>query len=334
MSIPAAVASVAGASLSALDVRIILLPLVLGVGLYLVLISQPLGRPKPDLGERLRALDVDERLRLSELGPRERRPLFASRLLESMLRPILEDVGRALRGVLLRLGLAGGRELESRLRLVRPGVDAIQFTGEKLAAGLVVCATFPLMNVLRLQPFGAWPVWIWLLGFCVGFLLPDWDLDRRAARRRGLVLMELPTILDMLTLATSAGMAVEQALEEVARQSEGVVAVELRVVARELALGQRRNLPEALRSLSERLGTREVEHVLGRMSAAYEQGLPLSQSLTTNAQALRERQRLHIVEEGGKASVRMLLPVAVLILPALFVVVLVPAAAELMRLGT
>ena len=42
---------------------------------------------------------------------------------------------------------------------------------------------------------------------------------------------------------------------------------------------------------------------------------------------------LHIVEEGGKAAVRMLLPVALLILPALFVVVLVPAAAELTRLG-
>ena len=40
-----------------------------------------------------------------------------------------------------------------------------------------------------------------------------------------------------------------------------------------------------------------------------------------------------LVEEGGKATVRMLLPVTVLILPTLFVVVLVPAAAELTRLG-
>jgi tight adherence protein C len=146
--------------------------------------------------------------------------------------------------------------------------------------------------------------------------------------------MELPTILDMLTLATSAGMALEQALEEVARQSEGVVARELRVSTRELALGQRRNLPEALNGLVERLGTPEVEHILGRLSAAYEQGLPLAQALPAHAQALRERQRLHIVEEGGKAGIRMLLPVAVLILPALFVVVLVPAAAELTRLGS
>jgi tight adherence protein C len=319
--------------LAALDPRVVVWPLVLGVGLYLVLTAQPIGRPRADLGERLRRLDVDERIRQAELGRQTPRPLFASRLLENMLRPMVEDAGRQLRTVLVRLGLAGGHQLEARLRVLRPGVEVVQFLGEKVLAGLIVAATFPLMNVLRIDPLGAWPVWVWLVGFGVGFVLPDWDLDRRAQLRRGLVLMELPTILDMLTLATSAGMALEQALEEVARHSQGVVAQELRLVARELALGQRRNLPEALSVLSERLGTAEVAHVLGRMSAAYEQGLPLGQALPAHAQALRERQRLHIVEEGGKASVRMLLPVALLILPALFVVVLVPAAAELTRLG-
>jgi tight adherence protein C len=319
--------------LAGLDARVVVLPLLLGLGVYLVLTAQPIGRPKPDLGERLRRLDVDERIRMAELGLRATRPLFASRLLENMLRPIVEDAGRLLRTVLLRLGLAGGRELEARLHVLRPGVEVVQFLGEKVAAGLIVAVTFPLMNLLHINPLGAWPVWLWLVGFGLGFLLPDWDLDRRVRLRRGLVLMELPTILDMLTLATSAGMALEQALEEVARHSQGVVAQELRLVVRELALGQWRNLPEALSALAERLGTPEVEHILGRMSAAYDQGLPLAQALPAHAQALRERQRVHIVEEGGKASVRMLVPVALLILPALFVVVLVPAAAELTRLG-
>jgi tight adherence protein C len=319
--------------LAALDPRVVLLPLLVGLGLYLVLTALPVGRPKPDLGERLQLLDVDERIRLAELGRREVRPLFTSRILENMLRPVIEDAGRLLRGVLLRLGLAGGRELEARLRILRPGVEVVQFLGEKVASGLVTAATFPLMNLLHFEPLGPWPVWVWLVGFGLGFVLPDWDLERRHAARLGLVLMELPTILDMLTLATSAGMALEQALEEVARHSEGVVARELRMVARELALGQSKNLMQALEGMGKRLGAPEVEHVLGRMSAAYQQGLPLGQALAAHAQALRERQRLHIVEEGGKASVRMLLPVALLILPALFVVVLVPAAAELTRLG-
>jgi len=317
----------------ALDARVVVLPVVLGLGIYLLLSTLPLGRPRPDLGERLRKLDVDERIRMAELGRHMARPLFSSRLLENMLRPIVEDVGRGVRRVLLRVGLGGSRELEDRLHLVRPGVDLVQFMGEKVAAGVIVALTFPLMNVLRMHPFGLWPVWTWLLGFVVGYLMPDWDLDRRVNRRRGVVLMELPTLLDMLTLATSAGMALEQALEEVSASNQGVVSRELRVIMRELALGQRRNLPDALAGLSERLGTPEVNHILGRMGAAYDQGLPLGQALQAQSEALRERQRLHIVEEGGKAAVRMLLPVALLILPALFVVVLVPAAAELTRLG-
>ena len=316
-----------------LDPRLVVLPLLFGLGTYLILQTLPFGRPKPDLGDRLALFDVDERIRLAELDRRKRHPVFASRLLESMLRPVLEDAGRCVRSVLLRVGLAGGQQLERRLRTVRPGVEVVHFLGEKAASGLIAAATFPFMNLLHVTPFGPWPVWVWLIAFGIGFLLPDWDLDRRQAGRRGMVLLELPTILDMLTLATSAGMALEQALEEVATQSEGAVARELRMVVRELALGQHRTLEAALESMAERLGMPEVEHVIGRMAAAYEQGLPLSQALAAHAQALRERQRLHIVEEGGKASVRMLLPVAVLILPALFVVVLVPAAAELTRLG-
>src|SRR5205823_2007227 len=193
--------------LLALDARVIVLPVLLGLGLYLILTSLPIGRPKPDLGERLRRIDVDERVRMADLDRFQRTPLFASRMLENMLRPVIEDAGRLLRSILMRLGLASGRELEARLRVLRPGVEVIQFLGEKVATGLIVAAMFPLMILVRLAPFGPWPVWVWLLGFAVGFVLPDWDLQRRAATRHGLILMELPTLLDMLTLATSAGMA-------------------------------------------------------------------------------------------------------------------------------
>jgi hypothetical protein len=175
--------------LAALDARVVLLPLLVGLGLYLVLTAQPLGRPKPDLGERLRRLDVEERIRLAELGRYQARPLFASRILENMLRPVIEDAGRVLRRVFQRLGLTGGRELEDRLHVLRPGVEVVQLLGEKVATGLIVAATFPLMNLLHIDPLGAWPVWVWLVAFGLGFVLPDWDLERRSAERRGLVLM-------------------------------------------------------------------------------------------------------------------------------------------------
>ena len=85
--------------------------------------------------------------------------------------------------------------------------------------------------------------------------------------------------------------------------------------------------------MAERVGVPELVSFASQLRAAHEQGIPLTQTLTAQAEALRERKRLRIVEEGGKASVRMLLPVALFILPVLFVVLLVPAAVELMRLG-
>jgi tight adherence protein C len=318
---------------TALTLPMVVLSIVLGLGLYLLVTGQPLGRPKPDLGERLRRLDVDLRMQLAEHDRRARRPLFASRLLDGILGPIVEDTGRLVRRLLSHAGLGGGQQLEHRLQVARPGVEPVQFFGEKLAVGLVAGGVFPLMNVVGLCPFGAWPVWLWAAGFGIGYCVPDWELEQRLRTRRSLVLMELPTILEMVTLAASAGMALEQALDEVGRESEGVIARELRLVGRELALGRRRTLLEALEAMGKRVGVAELDRVLARLAAAYEQGLPLVQALATQAQALRERQRLVIVEEGGKASVRMLLPVALLILPALFVVVLVPAAVELTRLG-
>jgi tight adherence protein C len=316
---------------SVLQARVLLWPLLFGLGAYLLVTAQPVGRPKPDLAERLRRLDVDERIR-AELGRRAVQPIFASRLLEAMLRPVLDDLGRLLQRGLARVGLAGGGELERRLRVARPGVEPAQFYGEKVASGLIGLAVFPLMNWLGVHPFGTWPVWVWTAGFLVGFLAPDWQLEQRLAVRRMRCLMELPTILDMLTIATSAGLALEQALSQVARQSAGLVAHELQYATREMALGQR-SLVEALEALAERNAVPELTSFARQVRAAHEQGIPLVHTLSLQAEALREQKRLRIVEEGGKATIRMILPIALFILPVLFVVLVAPAAVELMHLG-
>jgi tight adherence protein C len=315
-----------------LQLDVLLWPILFGVGIVLLLQAQPLGRPKVNLAERLLRLDVDERIR-NELERRDTgRPIFATRWLEGILRPVLDDLGRLLRAVLARFGLAGGRDLERKLRMARPGVEPIQFFGEKLATGLVALTIFPIMNAVDLTLFGPWPAWIWIIGFAVGFMAPDWQLDTRLAARRTRIVTELPTILDMLTIAASAGLALEQALIEVSRQSAGTVAQELQRASREMALGQR-PLVDALTAMAERNAVPELSSVIDQLRAVHDQGLPLVQSLAAQAEALRERQRLRIVEEGGKASIRMVLPVALFILPVLFVVVLVPATQQLMNLG-
>ena len=312
---------------------VLLWPLLFGLGVYLLLTAQPVGRPKPDLRERLRRLDVDERVR-DEIQRRDVRPFFTSRLLEAILRPVLDDTGRLLQSVLARFGLAGSAGVESlqgKLRLVRPAVEPTQFFGEKVAVGLVGLGAFPVMTLLNVRPFGPWPFWCGAVGFVAGFLAPDWNLERQLAARRTAVIMATPAILDMLTIAVSAGLALEQAIDLVARQSSGTLAQELRQVSRELALGQY-TLSEALAAMAARNGIPELTSVVDQLRAAHEQGIPLVQALSTQADALREQKRLRLIEEGGRATVKMLLPVIFLVLPVLFAVLLAPAAIQMMNL--
>src|SRR4030088_1201304 len=77
----------------------------------------------------------------------------------------------------------------------------------------------------------------------------------------------------------------------------------------------------------------ELQTVVGHIEAASNLGLTLTEVLRTQAAALRERKRLSIVEEGGKGSIRMVIPVAVFILPVLFVILLAPAAASVATWG-
>lgn len=314
-----------------IDPQVFIWPLLFGLGAILVLTAQPVGRPKPDLAERLRRLDVDERIR-AELSGVQQSPVFATRLLEHMLRPVLDDLGRLVQAMLARLGLGAGADLARKLQVARAGVEPAQFFGEKVACGLIGAAVIPVMNAAGIHPFGAWPVWGVAVGLVGGYLAPDWQLEERIRNRRTRCLMELPTVLDMLTIAASSGLALEQAISVVGRQSQGTVARELQHAIREMALGQR-SIVEALEAMAERNAVPELTSLVSQLRSAYEQGIPLSQALAAQAEALREQKRLRIVEEGGKATVRMILPVALFILPVLFVVLLVPAAIELMQLG-
>src|SRR5438093_1173014 len=181
----------------AIDPQVIFWPLLFGLGATLLLTAQAIGRPKPDLGERLRRLDVDERIR-AQLSGVGQSPVFAFQLLERMLGPVLDDLGRLAQAVLARIGLGPGADLARKLHVARPGVEPAQFFGEKVACALIGAAFFPLMNAVGIHPFGPWPIWGAAAGLVGGFVASDWQLEERLAKRRTRSLMELPTILDML----------------------------------------------------------------------------------------------------------------------------------------
>ncbi len=320
----------------------------LGAGLWLMLMGQPLGRPRPKLSARLGRLSVSERIELEESASPAGAPMFRWALLERLLRPLLEDAGRAASGLLRRLGLEagdldrrpalgwpGGRgapDLDRRLALGWPGMSAPQFRGQQLATAAVSGLALPAMNVLGVHPLGPWPVWLWLAAAGCGFAAPGWQLSSRLGRRRRAILEEIPVALDLFVIAASAGLSPEQALVEASRRLEGVLGQALRDVVREAGLGTAPG-DEGIARLAEREDIPELRSLAGAWQLAHRQGLPLAPALLSLAETVRDRRRAQLVEAGGRASVRMLFPVALFIFPVFLVVLLYPAGVELLGLG-
>lgn len=308
---------------------VLLFSAALGGGLWLLVMGQPIGRPRPDLALRLHRLSAQGRMELDEA--RSRAPMFSSRILERALRPVLDDAGTALGRLLQRLGIETG-DLDRRLALVSPGMTPGQFRGQQLATAAVLGAVFPLMNLVGLVPLGAWPVWVWIAGAAAGLAAPSWQLRARLERRRARAAAEMPAVLDLFALGASAGLSPEQALAEAGRQLGGVLGDGLREVVRETGLGNA-GYADGLAELAEREEIPELRSLADAWRLSHEQGTPLAPAMLALAETARDRERTRLLEEGGKAAVRMLFPVGLFIFPVFLVVLLYPAGVELLGLG-
>jgi len=203
------------------------------------------------------------------------------------------------------------------------------FEGQKLAGALIGFSFLPAAESFGLAPVT--PVWVWLAAAAAGFLLPDVMLKRRAESRRRRMREDLVHFAELVALAVSAGLGVEGALDEAVGSGEGPLFDELRRLLREGRL-RGESASAAISRVPAEVGLADAESLAAAIRAAADHGTAITQALRAQARALRQRRRLELVEASERAQVRMLLPVGLLILPAFFVVVLYPAAVQLLRL--
>ena len=113
---------------------------------------------------------------------------------------------------------------------------------------------------------------------------------------------------ELVSLAVSAGLGVEGALDEAVGSGEGPLFDELRRLLREGRL-RGESASATISRLPAEVGTRRRGVRSPRRSrAAADHGTAVTQALRAQARALRERRRLELVEAAERAQVRMLLP--------------------------
>jgi tight adherence protein C len=151
------------------------------------------------------------------------------------------------------------------------------------------------------------------------FVAPDTWLTRRARRRRAAMAAELADVLDLLGVAVAAGLTPLRALGEVGRRRSGPLAAELRAAATRAALG----VPHAhvLDLLERRCPLEGIAALAAAVGRAQRHGAPLGPSLCALAADARAERAQRLRERSARAAPKIQLIVALLLVPAVMLLV-------------
>lgn len=164
-----------------------------------------------------------------------------------------------------------------------------------------------------------------------GFLYPSLWLGQRVRKRQAAIENVLSDSVDLLTACVEAGLGLDAAIAQlVRRQSANFAAInqEFSRYLQELQVGLTR--AEALRHLADRCGVEDLRQVVTALIHGDALGVGVSQILRAQTQHLRMRRKQRAEERAMKAPIKILFPLLFGIFPSIFVLVLGPAAIQLL----
>lgn len=161
-------------------------------------------------------------------------------------------------------------------------------------------------------------------GAALGLYLPVVWLRHRVWRRKEDIRMELPDVIDVLAVCMEAGLTFEASMEKVVEKYDHALAQEFGRVLDETRLGKPRLV--ALNDMSVRLGVDDLHNFVQAIIQSQQLGAGIARILRIQSEELRHRRLMLAQERGGKAALKMLVPMIGCIFPTLWVILLGPAA--------
>lgn len=199
------------------------------------------------------------------------------------------------------------------------GLGASEFYGLRLAFLLL---GFWLTFMILRPGLTTQRLMLSLLGLYVCGYFPKMWLRGRVRARQNKVRKGLPDALDMLSVCAEAGLGFDQSMQRVSEYWKTPVGLEFGRVIREMEMGLSRQ--EALRNLANRLDITELSSFVAVIIQSDQLGMSIADTLQAQAKQMREERRFRAQEQARKVPMKMLFPMMLLILPAMFAIVLGP----------
>jgi tight adherence protein C len=166
-----------------------------------------------------------------------------------------------------------------------------------------------------------------LFPIVLGFFGPDAWLSRKVDERRSSMQRSLPDVLDLLVISVEAGLGFDSALARVVSTVPGPLTEEFFRMLQETRVGVSRR--DAMRHLMERSDLDELRSFLLAMMQAEAFGVAIARVLRVQADEMRVKRRQRAQEKAFAAPVKIVFPLVFCIFPALFIVLLGPAAIQI-----
>jgi tight adherence protein C len=164
------------------------------------------------------------------------------------------------------------------------------------------------------------------IGIALGLVAPPALLERMRRLRQERIVRSIPDTLDLLLVCVEAGVSLDAALLRVGREMvllHPELANELLTMNRRMNAGMRRE--EALHGLFERTGVDELRSLGSNMIQSERWGTSIAKVLRVYSESLRRKRRQAAEKKAAVAATKMVFPLALFILPALFAVIGGPA---------
>ncbi len=211
-------------------------------------------------------------------------------------------------------------------------MDATVFiTIEFIIGGIVGLATFLLLRFLG-NNLSTGRIFLLSIAMTfLGFYLPQYQLSRSITKRQNEIRKGLPDALDLLTICVEAGLSFDGAMAKVAEKWENEISFAFARVIQEIQLGKLRR--EALRDMQANIGVSEMTSFVAAIIQSELLGVSMAKVLRVQADQMRVRRRQRAEEEAHKAPIKMLIPMAFLMFPSILIILLTPAALQIMQSG-
>jgi len=161
----------------------------------------------------------------------------------------------------------------------------------------------------------------------VMFFLPTIILWIITKGRKDNIFYGLPDALDLMVVCVEAGLGLDQAMRKVAEEMKAsyhVIAEEFAICNLQLQMGRARN--DVLHDLGLRTGVDDLKALAAILIQADKFGSSIAQALRVQSDSMRTRRRQMAEEKAAKTAVKLIFPLVLFIFPAIFIVLVGPAA--------